>query len=217
VDRSRLLFGGAVVAVGLVLLGGALDVWDAGDVISTWWPLVLVAAGALAWVANPRHPIGPIIVMLVGAALLVDRLDIVSVDAAVVWPVVIIAAGLAVLFSRPRRTYMTDDRVKAFTAFGGTEIASHSHQFEGGSIGAVFGAAEVDLRDAELAPGASLDVFTAFGGTEVRVPEGWKVRTHGLPIFAGFENITAKETLTADAPALDINATVIFGGLEVKH
>lgn len=60
-------------------------------------------------------------------------------------------------------------------------------------------------------------MFTAFGGTEIKVPEGWKVVTHGLPIFGGFENVTIAETLPPDAPTLDVSATVLFGGLEVKH
>jgi hypothetical protein len=62
-----------------------------------------------------------------------------------------------------------------------------------------------------------LDVFTAFGGVEVTVPRGWHVATRGLPLFGGIENATAKEQIAADAPTLAINATVLFGGLEIKH
>jgi hypothetical protein len=62
-----------------------------------------------------------------------------------------------------------------------------------------------------------LDVFVAFGGAGIKVPEGWQVITHGMPIFGGFENVTAKQRIPAGAPVLDVNATVIFGGLEVKH
>jgi hypothetical protein len=60
-------------------------------------------------------------------------------------------------------------------------------------------------------------VFVAFGGAEITVPEGWQVVTHGMPIFGGFDNVTAKEKVAVGAPTLDVNATVIFGGLEVKH
>jgi hypothetical protein len=81
----------------------------------------------------------------------------------------------------------------------------------------VFGGAEIDLRDAIPAPGANLDVFTAFGGLEIQVPQGWQVDIKGLPIFGGFDNVTVKEQLGPDAPLLTINATVMFGGLEIKH
>ncbi len=127
--------------------------------------------------------------------------------------------GLVLVFRRtgaPRRPD-AGNRVDSFNAFSGTELASHSAAFEGGSVGVVFGGAELDLRDASPAPGARLDVFTAFGGTEIRVPEGWRVDVHGLPLFGGFENVTAKERTAEDAPRLDVSATVLFGGLEVKH
>ena len=60
-------------------------------------------------------------------------------------------------------------------------------------------------------------VFVAFGGIEVKVPDGWHVVIRGFPIFGGFENKTARDKLPAEAPTLVVNATVLFGGLEVKH
>jgi hypothetical protein len=66
-------------------------------------------------------------------------------------------------------------------------------------------------------PDAQLDIFTAFGGVEVKVPDGWQVEVKGLPLFGGIENATAKEAVAANAPRLSISATVLFGGLEIKH
>ena len=37
------------------------------------------------------------------------------------------------------------------------------------------------------------------------------------PLFGGIENVTAHEGLPEDAPVLDLRATVLFGGVEVKH
>lgn len=216
-NRARLLFGAVLVALGAVLFGDALNWWASDAVISTWWPVVLILTAVAAATSNPRHLIGPTILGVVGVVFLIDRLDLVDISFEVFWPLVVVAIGLMVLFGRTRPQIADGDRLSAFAAFGGTEVASHSKHFESGSVGAVFGGAEVDLRDADLAPGATLDVFAAFGGTEVRVPEGWKVLTHGLPLFGGFENVTVKEALPEDAPTLDISATVLFGGLEVKH
>lgn len=81
----------------------------------------------------------------------------------------------------------------------------------------MFGAAELDLRDALPSPDAQLDVFTAFGGVEITVPQGWQVNLSGLPLFGGFENATAKDTLSPDAPTLEVSATALFGGVEIKH
>ena len=79
---------------------------------------------------------------------------------AVAGPALLILVGLIVIFGRGmnQRVVATADRVNSFNVFSGTEVASHSDHFEGGSVGALFGGAEIDLRDAQPAPGAALDV-----------------------------------------------------------
>ncbi|MGH8872911.1 MAG: LiaF transmembrane domain-containing protein [Acidimicrobiia bacterium] len=214
---GRLFFGVLIVAVGTVLLLDNAGVLDAGDTFGTWWPAVVVLAGVLTFAANPRHWPVALIITAIGAAFLLSRLDIVDIGNIII-PAAIILVGLLVLFGRGlgSRTE-AGDRVNSFNVFSGSEIASHSKQFQGGSISAVFGGAEVDLRDATPAAGAELDVFTAFGGVEVKVPQGWHVAVRGLPLFGGIDNVTAKEQVPDNAPVLAVNATVLFGGLDIKH
>lgn len=214
---GRLFIGSIIVAVGALWLLDAADVLNAGDIISDWWPVAIILAGLIALIANPRHwPIAGVIV-LVGVAFLLATLDIADIWA-IVWPVAIIVVGLVILFGRGLGAQAEiGDTVNSFNIFSGSEMASHSDSFQGGSISALFGGAELDLRDATPAPGAKLDVFTAFGGLEIQVPQGWQVDIKGLPIFGGFDNVTAKEQLGPGAPLLTVNATVLFGGLEIKH
>ncbi len=214
---GRLFFGLLIVAVGALLLLDNAGVLDAWEIFSTWWPVIIVLAGILTLAANPRHwPVG-LIIIAVGVAFLLSNLDIVDIGNFII-PAAIILVGLLVMFGRGLGTRTeAGDRVNTFNVFSGSEIASHSKQFQGGNISAVFGGAEVDLRDAVPVAGAELDVFTAFGGVELTVPEGWHVATRGLPLFGAIENVTAKEQVPADAPTLAVNATVLFGGLEIKH
>jgi hypothetical protein len=158
-----------------------------------------------------------LIITAVGTAFLLSNLDIVDIGQFII-PAAIILVGLLVIFGRGlgSRTE-TGDKVNSFNVFSGSEIASHSKDFQGGSISAIFGGAEVDLRDALPAADAQLDIFTAFGGVEVKVPDGWEVVVKGLPLFGGIDNATAKEAVPANAPRLSISATVLFGGLEIKH
>jgi hypothetical protein len=206
------------MAVGVLLLLEYTRVLDAGEVIGSWWPVVLIAAGLLSLTSNPRHWIGPALVAGLGGALLLRTTEVVD-TLEVVGPALLVLFGVAVIFGKgfTQRSVASENRINSFNVFSGSELASKSDHFEGGSIGALFGGAEVDLRDAKPAPGAELDVFVAFGGAEITVPEGWHVVTHGMPIFGGFDNVTAKEKVAVGAPTLDVNATVIFGGLEVKH
>ncbi len=214
---GRLFFGAVIVAVGTVLLLDNADVIDAGDVFSIWWPAVVILAGILTYVANPRHWPVALIITLAGLAWLLSNLDIVDLGDLIL-PAAIILIGILVIFGRGLGTRTeAGDRVNSFNVFSGSEIASHSKEFTGGSVTAVFGGAEVDLRDALPTADAQLDVFTAFGGIEIRVPQGWQVSVKGLPLFGGIDNITAKEQLPADAPVLPVSATALFGGIEIKH
>ncbi|HEU4915514.1 MAG TPA: DUF5668 domain-containing protein [Acidimicrobiia bacterium] len=214
---GRLFFGLLVVAVGVILLldnAGTVDAWD---IFSTWWPAVVILAGVLTFASNPRHWPVALIITAVGTAFLLSNLGVVDVGRFII-PAAIIGVGLLVLLGRGMGSRTeAGDRVNSFNVFSGSELASHSKQFQGGSISAIFGGAEVDLRDAVPAADAQLDVFTAFGGVELKVPEGWQVAVKGLPLFGGIDNATVNDTVAADAPRLAVSATVLFGGLEIKH
>ncbi|MDP9495537.1 MAG: cell wall-active antibiotics response protein [Actinomycetota bacterium] len=215
---ARIFFGSVVVAVGVLLLLDNAGVLDAGNAFSTYWPVLVIGAGLFAFLSNPGHWQIPLIVVVVGTALLLRTLDVVD-SLSVVIPALLILIGVFVMFGRgrPGQEVTNSDRISSFNIFSGTEIASHSAEFKGGNVGAIFGGAEIDLHDAKLAPGALLDVVAVFGGVEVSVPQGWQVVTRGFPIFGGFENVTAKERTGADAPMLQVNATILFGGVEIKH
>lgn len=215
---ARAYFGLIIVAVGSLLLLDNFGVFDAGTVIGDWWPAAIMAAGVLALIANPRHWLMPLLLVGGGTVVLLSTTGVMEIGD-IVWPTILIVVGLLVIFGRGlgSRSSSSDARISSFNLFSGTTFETDSPQFEGGTIGAIFGGAEVDLRQASLAPGASMDVFTAFGGVEITVPRGWRVTIKGFPLFGGFENATSREGLAADAPGLEIDATVLFGGLEVKH
>jgi predicted membrane protein len=217
VNWGRLFFGILVITAGVVLLLDNAGRLDAGEVFATWWPAVLILAGVLTLAANPRHWPVALIIAAVGTAFLLSNLGIADIGDFII-PAALILVGFLVIFGRGlgSRTE-TGDKVNSFNVFSGSEIASHSKEFQGGSISAIFGGAEVDLTDAVPTPDAQLDIFTAFGGVEVKVPDGWQVEVKGLPLFGGIENATAKEAVAANAPRLSISATVLFGGLEIKH
>jgi len=215
---ARAFLGIVVITVGGLLLLDNLDVLDSGEIIAEWWPAVIVLGGLLALASNPRHWVAPLILVAAGSIVLLRTTGVIDTLGALM-PFVLIVVGLLIIFGRGlgSRTATSDDSISSFNFFSGSDLASNSSSFEGGRIGAVFGGAEIDLRQASLAPGATLDVFTMFGGVEIAVPQGWQVDINGFPVFGGIENATNKDSLPADAPRLRIDATVLFGGLEIKH
>lgn len=212
----------------LLIIGGGLlldraGVLEFGQLISTWWPLILVViAGVQIGTGSAPLP-GSLILLAVGMVFQAINLDLLPPNTwAYLWPVVLIAVGLWLIavrgWDRPE-TVDSADTISSFVAFGGVNPHNESTAFCGGSVTAIFGGAEVDLRSAQLAPeGAKLDLTAAFGGIELFVPSNWRVEMTGLPIFGGWDNKTRLGAeAPAESPALKINCFVAFGGVEVHN
>lgn len=217
---TRTLFGILLIALGGVLLLDQAGIVDAGSIIGRWWPMLIIALGAGQLLEQRRLNVGPLIVIAVGTLLLIDQLDVVSISIwRIIWPLVLIVIGLGIVFRRashlpPGRP---DEVVSVSAFFSGNDVVSTSTNFRGATLTAMFGGVSLDLRQAHLAPeGATVSMTAAFGGAALLVPRGWRVVAAGTPIFGGFEN-KATEPGTPSSPVLKVDATVMFGGAEVKY
>lgn len=83
---------------------------------------------------------------------------------------------------------------------------------------AVLGGAELDFREAILAPGVTeVRVFTVCGGVEIIVPPGLNVESQGIAILGGFEHV-GDSPIHPDphAPTLRITGLALMAGVEVS-
>jgi hypothetical protein len=83
---------------------------------------------------------------------------------------------------------------------------------------AMFGGAQIDLREARFAPGVTeIEAGAIFGGVEIIVPPGVRVESNGTAIMGGFESSGAAEfVLDPSQPVLRVSGLALFGGVEVK-
>ena len=217
-NQGRVLLGLALIGVGVVFLLDQTGTLDAGDTIAMWWPAALVLFGLTQLVTDPRHVFVPALVAGIGGVLLLGTTGVVDADAwSLFWPVVLILVGFRLLVGR-----MGGDeegpRASVFAAFYGSRVRVTSRAFKRGTVTSLFGGATLDLREAELQDGrGAVDVFVAFGGAEVIVPDHWRVRTSGLPLFGGWGNPSPSYALPADAPELSVYLLVAFGGAGIKR
>ena len=212
----QVVLGLIVIAIGVVALLGQTGVIDAGSFFGTWWPLLVVSLGVAALVAAPRAWIGPLLVISIGIVLQLNTLGVIDVSFwDLVWPVVIILLGVAILL---RVGVQTSDSpvVNSAVIWWGAERSSTAKEFKGGSLSAIMGGIEVDLREAEIVGRADISVFVWWGGVDIKVPPTWRVRVEGLPLLGGWENKTTAPP-APDAPELVIHATAIMGGVEIKN
>ncbi|UZN03971.1 LiaI-LiaF-like domain-containing protein [Cellulomonas sp. S1-8] len=214
---GQVLVGVLVVLAGVVLLlerTGAIDV-DLGTVVGTLWPLAIVLVGATSLLLVPRAWFGPAVITAIGVVLLLDQLDVLDVSVwDYLWPVALILIGLGITFGATGRGEQ-EDRVTAIAFWWGAERRTRTRHFRSASLTAIMGGVELDLREADIEGSARIDVFTFWGGVEIKVPRTWEVRTSGLPLLGGWENKT--EPPVGGGPVLDIRIVTIMAGAEVRH
>ena len=77
------------------------------------------------------------------------------------------------------------DELSLVAVQDGIELESRATAFTGGSILAWYGGVELDLSQAELAPGARLTVHALMGGIAIEIPQSWRVETNVKALVGG--------------------------------
>jgi hypothetical protein len=131
----------------------------------------------------------------------------------------IVASAIAAAVAKRRLVSIggpEDDEVELVAIFGSLDFRSVARSFRRGSLLSWFAGTQLDLRGATLDPaGGDLEVRTIFAGTNVVVPEGWRVSVDGPAIFGANSARTGPEP-EPGAPELRIRALALFGGTSVS-
>jgi hypothetical protein len=220
-NRSRILIGLVLIAVGVVFLLDSTGVLAAGRVIASWWPVVIIAVGAAQLLDRPRPVAGALLVMAVGGVLLAVTLGALTWGTVgSLWPLALVVVGVWLLVGHllPGGRELTADQVDLTAILGGRELAVRSKAFTGGSITAILGGVDLDLTHSTVHPdGGRLSVTAILGGAEIVVPPGVRVVSGGPVLLGGIEDKTqVGQPLPDDAPLLELRMFVALGGVEVK-
>lgn len=220
---SRTLWGIAILALGVGFLLNSLGIANFTDIIATFWPALVILAGVLMYIGNRKNYLIPGFIVLVGLLFQLERLELINLNVGqIIWPAAIIFVGLTILFQgksakdKSTRDSSNDPKTDLFAALSGIENKVTSKDYRGGSASAVLGGIGLDLRKADIKGSANLSLFTFCGGIELSVPETWRVNVTGTPLLGGWEN-RATEPTDKNAPVLNIDATCMLGGIEIKN
>ena len=193
-----------------------------GELIATYWPLILIFVGLYNLFTNPAGRVGGIIVLLMGGLFLARNLDQLEIfDYVSFWALLLIIFGLWLFLRGGQGSTKVDvETLNLINIFSGSSSKIVSDNFKGGSSISVFGGADIDLREADIdGKEARLDVFAMFGGSDIHVPRNWKVIVKGIPLFGGWDDNTSfsGEESKEESPTLIINCMAIFGGIDVNN
>ena len=214
------LIGVVIIAAGAVLLGGNLGLIDSHFVFHNFGPIVIFLVGA-ALLARRRHDqvmLG-LVLMFVGAWGFATQQQWIKIHFwAVIGPLLLVLAGGSVVwraFNRPSPEGAGDAYLRTFAIFSGSQLRP-TVPFEGADLTAVMGGVKIDLSNAPMAHDtATIDVFALMGGAEIFVPRDWDVTVRVVSLMGGVSDKRRPATVAA-TKHLVIRGMAVMGGVEIK-
>jgi predicted membrane protein len=245
-NARRLLFGLIVIAVGVLFTLDRMGYVNAGEFWEYWPVLLIAAGIGRVIQPCSAHERGfGVVLIVVGAWFLLSNLDVIHYSFRDVWPLFLVLLGITMVWRAiagpawggPRRRLkeesaagkgsaavggpatsasVTSSTVDGFALLGGVNRKCVSQDFRGGSLTAIMGGCELDLRHASISSGqAVIDTFAFWGGIGVKVPQDWSVVVQGTPILGAFDDKTVR--VGDGSKVLVIRGVALMGGVDVKN
>ena len=227
-----IIWGIAIIALGVIFGGNALGLFDINIFFKGWWTLFIIVPSAISLLTD-KGKLSSLTFLASGVILLLAAQEVFSYDVAwkVILAVVLVVIGLTIIF-KPifcNKNKEVEEKVKSLkdgkekemdsqaAVFSGSDRAyNNNEKFTGANLLAIFGGVDLDLRNAKFEKDTAIEAFALFGGIEIIVPEDVQVKVKSAFVFGGISderNNTEKEC----KHTIYIDAAGGFGGLTIKH
>lgn len=217
------LWGIILLIIGCGFAGQALDLWDFDMFFDGWWTLFIIVPCAIDMIQK-RVNVGNLAGIIIGVLLLLKAQDILPdiFTWSFIFPALIAFVGIIIIFKSffpsknvPKMTQCTGNVKNIAAIFGGQEARPNNEVFNGSDVSAIFGGVELDLRQAIINEDIVINITAVFGGVDLYVPANTKIEVTSVPILGGVSN-KAMTNANPNCPTIYINATCVFGGVEIK-
>lgn len=221
-----IIWGLVLIVIGIILAGNWLNIFDINLFFDGWWTLFIIVPCSIGLITD-KDKGGSLIGILVGVLLFLACQKVIDFDMfwKILVPTIIIICGLSLIFRSIFGRKITEDieelnkkisKDGTITAiFSGQNIVLDDQEFKGANLEAVFGSIELDLRKAKIKEDVVINASTVFGGIELIVSDDVNVVLKSNSVFGGADN--EKKNISKDKKhTVYVNATCIFGGLDIK-
>lgn len=220
----RAFFGVTIAALGGVLLLRNLEIikFDSWHVFwGTVWAAGLILAGLMTIFSSRRASlrVWGLLLMTIGVSIGLGAYGVINISVwKIFWPVMLIAIGLMVGVGsggrkRSKKSPADVSGNEKIAIFYGEE-SRVKDDYTGGSVTAIFGGVELDLRQAKIKDGTVIDVFTFCGGVNINMPDDVIVKNEVHGILGGSEDKTVSKS--SAKKTIYLRGECVLGGLEVK-
>lgn len=223
------IWGVAIIALGIIFGGNALGWFSLDIFFSGWWTLFIIVPSVISLFTD-KDKIMSLSFIAVGVILLLAAQDAFSYDVAwkVILAVFLVAIGLSIIVSsvfRNKNDQEVAKKIKSlendknmdsvFAVFSGSDRVYKDETFNGSNLAAIFGGIDLDLRNAKFEKDTVIKAFALFGGIDITVPPEVKVKLKSGFIFGGISD-DRKSTTEKGKHIIYIDATGGFGGVTIS-
>lgn len=220
-----ILWGTVFLAVGVIIGGNSIGVWNIDLFFDGWWTLFLIVPAFIDLFRDSSKG-GDLFLIALGVVLLLACQDVLSfrLILKLIVPIALVIIGLAIIFrgafggkiakeiKRLKKSKNAEEHSAVFTELS---LNYDDQAFFGGDLSAVFGSISCDLSKAVLENNTVINVTTVFGGATVKVSDDTAVKIATTSIFGGASD-DRKHTEALGGNTVYINATCIFGGVKIR-
>lgn len=219
---SNTIWGLIFIILGIGIAGRALFGWSFHIFFDGFWTLFIIVPCAIGIIEKGLNT-GRAIGLFIGISLLLVRQNILPAGffGKLLVPAILVIIGCSILFkgsfngSKRVHLHMESGFNDYVGIFNAQKVHYPVEKFNGCTANAVFGGVDIDLRDAIIDEDVVIEATAVFGGIDIYVPQHVRVKVSSVPLFGSVRNRTT-EPAEFSAPTVFVNATSMFGGVDIK-
>jgi len=218
---SNLLWGILLIVVGVIFGLKALNIADVNLLFDGWWTLFIIVPSFID-LFKDKDKTGNIIGLIIGICLLLVCQEVITFD--LIWkllvPVILIVIGLSIIFKdvinskiKKEIKKLNKNKDNEYYATFSSQSMEIDNDFKGCSLNAIFGSFKCDLRNCLLEEDIVINTSSIFGSVTIYAPNDVNIKVKSSSIFGGVTNNVKNKD---GKVTIYINATCLFGGVEIK-
>ena len=227
-----IIWGLAIIALGVIFGGNALGLFNFDIFFEGWWTLFIIVPSAISLITD-KEKISSLVFLAAGIILLLAAQGVFGEDSwNVAWKVILavflVGLGLTIIVKSVFHSNndkevakkvkdLADDKTmdSQVAVFSGSDRVYKDEVFAGSNLVAVFGGVELDLRNAKFTKDTVIRAFCLFGGIGITVPDDVQVKIRSGFIFGGASD-ERKSNTEKGKYTIYLDCSGGFGGVSVN-
>lgn len=228
-QAKPIIWGIAIIALGIIFGGHALGLFELNIFFDGWWTLFIIIPSFVGLITD-KEKLFNLGLLATGVILLLAAQNV--FDYSVAWKVILavflVIAGLTIIIKslfRGKNDQEVAEKIKEaekedkpldsqMAIFSGSDRVYNDEVFQGAMLLAVFGGANINLKNAKFTKDTIIKAFTLFGGINIIVPDDVKVKLRSGFIFGDFSD-DRKNATNKGKYTIYIDASGGFGGVTI--